>query len=528
MRGHVHCNIELRIYGRGGSYQGALLFGSRCASAVTMAGYAGSQGSILSEHFDLEPVSAAVLARRERARREEVGGLGRVRGMVVTTQPVQGVLVALRDAVRRQLEDRGVEGEEARGQVRRCLERVSVSRVFDLEGLWEVLEDLDTMAEDEPAGQGVAREETEQHRERSPAQSTPGVSPGQEGAEDVDGTGEASGRHEDAERLLSSRLQLPGLRPGRFEVADSDEDEALTSASSSPLSSPPASLTEDEGTQLADEATQPSQPNQSSPLPPAQPQQPPDEQDIPPPNTQPHQAQAEPPPPDPPPSPLPDIIVITHFSTILTTLFTRRENKSAHTSLQLLSSHMRHLSRTLPSHPLLLILNSTASSGADATGNPAQPPGAGAAAGPVPRRSEKPLDPTLRSVFNPPPLSLPGYRHGAASRRNKPSFGLVFAQLLDVHVLCTRVPRDADDADALYAPAPGAEGAAEVRYAWVIEVLLDETGVWGPGGGRRRSREQRWGVVDVQGGRVRDAFGPEPKKVYGDIRLAAGFGGPRV
>lgn len=67
-----------------------------------------------------------------------------------------------------------------------------------------------------------------------------------------------------------------------------------------------------------------------------------------------------------------------------------------------------------------------------------------------------------------------------------------------------------------------------MRYAWVVEVLLDEVGVWtwqkeerkeeerehddeeGEAAGRwaaRRNRERRWGAVDVLDGvRVVDAF----------------------
>jgi hypothetical protein len=54
-----------------------------------------------------------------------------------------------------------------------------------------------------------------------------------------------------------------------------------------------------------------------------------------------------------------------------------------------------------------------------------------------------------------------------------------------------------------------------VSFVWVVEVLLDEVGVYGRDGEggvdlgrRRRSREQRWGVMDVDGeGRVVDGVG---------------------
>ncbi|KAM0323169.1 hypothetical protein ACHAQA_009019 [Verticillium albo-atrum] len=113
--------------------------------------------------------------------------------------------------------------------------------------------------------------------------------------------------------------------------------------------------------------------------------------------------------------------------------------------------------------------------------------------------------------------------HNVASRRNKPSFGMVFAQILDLHLLCTRVPRGADDAERVFGDAPG-----EAKFVWVVEVLLDEIGVWEGKRGPRRSREQRWGAVDVVKGRVVNAFEAKGPRAYKEIRLAAGFGGPRV
>jgi hypothetical protein len=96
--------------------------------------------------------------------------------------------------------------------------------------------------------------------------------------------------------------------------------------------------------------------------------------------------------------------------------------------------------------------------------------------------------------------------------RNKPYYGLVFSRMLDLHLLCTRVPRTRADGTALVANRGVGDG--EVSFVWVVEVLLDEMGVYerdGKGGfdwGRRRSREQRWGVVDVDGeGRVVDGVG---------------------
>lgn len=183
-------------------------------------------------------------------------------------------------------------------------------------------------------------------------------------------------------------------------------------------------------------------------------------------------------PPPPQKKTLPDIIIITHVSSLLTSLFTHRSSPAAHSTLQPLSSHLRHLSRTLPSSPLILLLNSTSNPSGEA--------------------GSKPLDPTLRSVFNPP--SVPGC-HTALPRRNKPTFGLVFAQMLDVHVLCTRVPKTGADAEEVFGQH------RRGNYVTVVEVLLDEMGVWeGRKRGIRRSREQRWGAVEVKNGRVVGAF----------------------
>ncbi|KAK3336871.1 hypothetical protein B0T19DRAFT_481319 [Cercophora scortea] len=141
-----------------------------------------------------------------------------------------------------------------------------------------------------------------------------------------------------------------------------------------------------------------------------------------------------------------------------------------------------------------------------------------------------------RSIFN-PTSSHPGHgypRHQdkhITTRRanNRPSFGQVFSQLLDLHLLCTRVPRMREDTlitAAAKLPAGGGEGA---HLVWVVEVLLDEIGVYrdqekttGQGEGvagagaeardprqmHRRCREQRWAAVEIadDGARVVDAF----------------------
>jgi hypothetical protein len=211
------------------------------------------------------------------------------------------------------------------------------------------------------------------------------------------------------------------------------------------------------------------------------------------------------------------MILITHTSTLLNALFTGRDRQAAHNTMLLLSSHLHYFTRS-PSlgGPLIMLLNSTTS---PAFAHHADDPSTGTAHDET--RSAKLPEPTLRSIFNSPvPPQQPGqvgfpsrYQPGHilnSTQRNKPLFGMVFAQMLDLHLLCTRVPRTRADAAAV-AASPGA-AARDVSYAWVVEVLLDEMGVYEKhergerSWGSRRSREQRWAAVDVDDeGRVVDA-----------------------
>ncbi|KPM39174.1 hypothetical protein AK830_g7387 [Neonectria ditissima] len=392
-----------------------------------------------SSHFPLEPLSASVLADKEARRRDAATALGAcgtgcpdlddyvllggfergsvvglsaedeemgvklglqtlahslcgegsvVRGLVVTPKPAGAILGGLRDAVRAELKAGGAAEAEVAAKTRAGLERVMLSCVFDLDGLWEVLADLDRPAE------GGTEEEKEGN------------------------AGEEDSPREEYKVVVD-------------EIGDSqDEDDGFDDDDDEPPPPPPDAL----------------------------------------PQLQPRPEQQ---PPRPATPPLPDIIVVTHFSSLLTSLFTHREKAAAHSTLQLLGAHLRDLTRNLPSSPLVLLLNSTSS------------PTTSAAAD---AQKKAALDPTLRSIFNPPPP--PGYAaaaHHHHARRSKPSFGLVFAQLLDLHLLCTRLPRARDDAEAAFrADKQGARTAVVV----VVEVLLDEMGVWEG----RKGREGQGGV----------------------------------
>ncbi|KAI1405221.1 hypothetical protein F4819DRAFT_32715 [Hypoxylon fuscum] len=474
------------------------------------------------------------------------------RAAIITTLAVSAILPKLRDVIRAQVQAKlgpaaNHQQQVVNAEVRRCLEQISVSRVFDIEGLWEVMSELETPPSPAP------------------------VAPNEEKADDAGVTvankesmlpvplelSRSSSRRsaEEGSETAANPLPQPPPKFERTEVGDSeeDEDEALYSSPLSMLSSPPPP------------SMSPPPQASSSPLPPLRPPRP----------------TPSPSPAPAPPAPvrvselkpiekdekeesvtshIPNLILITHFSALLTNLFTRAaENKaSAHTTLQLLSSHLRYLVRT-EAGPLVMLLNTTTTTATSTATTTAPSANTNPNATPATAAKNRPLEPTLRSIFNSAPPG--GGGTGGGNRRNKPAFGATFAQFLDLHLLCTRVPRAKADAEALFAPASAATGFHEVRYCWVVEVLLDELGVWewqqdrnkdgdkGIGKGKekggnktlhqdrrwtRKSREQRWGAVDVRGGiRLVDAFQggwqqqqQQQPQVKGPVRLAAGFGGP--
>lgn len=462
-----------------------------------------------------------------------------LRAAVITTLIAPTILPHLRDVIRVQarlkLGGARSRSDEVDAATRQCLGRISVSQVFDIEGLWEVLSELETAAAAVEDTQLVSGPEMD--LPASSQQLPPPPSPS----------------------LPPPATKLPPLRT-RTEVQDSEEEDDVL-LSSSPLSSLPSSLVETpEGMEelaqpsppAAPSPHQPSRPlspaapsHQLSPSPPAAPGRQPRPLPIPPPRQ-----------PEPTAPGLPDIILITHISNLFSTLFTARDKTSAHTTLQLLSSHLRYLSRS--AGPLILLLNVTSASPTALSGtNPAQPP---PPRRPEPEQSSRPLDPTLRSIFNPPPPSHLGYAATTAhalSRKNKPAFGHTFAQFLDLHLLCTKVPRSREDAEVLFSSTTNGgrqqQQQRPVHYAWVVEALVDELGVWewedtaGATEGQNSKgmgtmdkkwksidREQRWGAVEVRnaGCQVVDAFDTTRSTALRPntepIRLAAGFGGRRV
>ncbi|KAK7917093.1 hypothetical protein PG985_010701 [Apiospora marii] len=498
-----------------------------------------------------------------------------LRAAVITTLPTPTILPHLRDVIKVQarLKLGGQSPPEAVDAItRQCLQQISISRVFDIEGLWEVLSELEftaaTVAEEDQrpaAGPTMAAKEDEDEEKleaetADPAPPSDMVLP------------ESSQRSPPPSPSLppppAPATKLPPLRI-RTEVQDSDEEEDVL-LSSSPLSSlrSTPTLSPEAMDELA-ALSQPTIPNRQPSTSPALPETV-GEPKEPSPSPSPAAAQSRQQSPSPVPptteqeepaaaSGLPEIILITHISSLFSTLFTGRDKTSAHTTLQLLSSHLRYLSRS--AGPLILLLNITSSSSSSSssttTNNPAQPP----------RRPEseqqpppRPLDPTLRSIFNPPPPSHLGYvatttaNHAhALSRKNKPAFGHTFAQFLDLHLLCTQVPRSREDAKVLFSSTTRQQQQGPVRYAWVVETLVDELGAWeweedaaaegkdsskgektlGKKKWKMVDREQKWGAVEVRnaGCQVVDAFDSmrnTGKMSVEPIRLAAGFGGRRV
>lgn len=394
------------------------------------------------------------------------------RVMIITTMVMGALMAPLKDVLRAEMAARAIKMDD--DAFRTVLERISISRVFDVSGLWDVLTEL------EPNSSNTTSQEQASSSPLSePPSSLPDIPPW-----------ETSTAADEAQSQLPEQTP-PGQRP---EIQDSEEEDE--DGFSSPLSLP--RQVQEEETTFTDTVPLPNKDDSTKSL--ASPQS------------------------------QPDIILITHMSTLLSSLFHQREKASAHQVLQLLASHLRYVTRSADyGAPLVIVLNSTTSSDRDSASAP--PPG-----DPSATVHHKVLDPTLRSIFTPQPLS--GLGSTLKSRRNKPSFGLIFSQILDLHLLCTKVPKTRADAEALFAPNTTHDATAArqaVESAWVVEVLLDELGLWEGReslltGQPRTLREQRWGAVELRkdksGLRIVDAF--QKKQAKTDLLLAAGFGGRRV
>ncbi|OTA02959.1 hypothetical protein A9Z42_0033700 [Trichoderma parareesei] len=405
---------------------------------------------------------------------------------IVTPKPPSTILVLLKNAIAAELKARGVTAaEDVAAQRRDCLDSIMLSRVFDMDGFCEVLADLED---------GLAERGVDDENVRAIEESTG------DNAQDNKGDGGGGGVASAAAAAAATSVERgPGQQPPVVaEIQDSqDEDESL-----SPLPTPPQPAVQDEMQQkhTVDQAdaikptTGTAGINNNS-------------------NNNSNNNTAATDIPDPrattTTTTTPDIILVTHFSSLLTSFFTQRDKPTAHATLRHLSSRLRRLSRTLPSHPLVLIINST-DSGAAAHSSASASHGYEIPPAPPPPSEQPPeyhnnnksppvVAPTLRSIFNPATASGQGF-----FKLNKPTFGLVFTQLLDLHLLCTRAPRP-----------PSKETTPSSRALTVVEVLLDDIGLWQGERGRRRRREQRWTVVASSSGRIVDAVDGERLRTSG-------------
>ncbi|KAH0495568.1 hypothetical protein TgHK011_009110 [Trichoderma gracile] len=382
---------------------------------------------------------------------------------IVTPKPPSTVVVLLKNAIAAELRARGVTAaEDVAAQRRNCLDRIMLSRVFDMDGFCEVLADLENAAAaSEGGGDGLQERGVDEVRR---VEETAG---GKVQNDEDDGAAAAA--------ATSVEHDEPEQPPVVAEIQDSqDEDEPL-----SPLPTPPQpAVHQDE--RLQKDAVDDANAKTTAAT-----------ADI-------HSPKAT----------TPDIILVTHFSSLLTSFFTQRDKPTAHATLRHLSSRLRRLTRTLPSHPLVLIINSTDSGAAPHSSHgyemPEQPPPTHhntASTTTMNNNSGKAppvVAPTLRSIFNPPVATTTS---GLGFKPNKPTFGLVFTQLLDLHLLCTRAPRPSK--------ATATTKTASPRALTVVEVLLDDIGLWQGERGCRRRREQRWTVVASSGGRIVDALDGE-------------------
>lgn len=538
--------------------------------------------------------------------RNQNGGKGKTTALpcprvtIVTMLPVNVIVPKLRQILVNQLAAglpaAGGGLQNINALVKQCLQNISISMVFDIQGLREVLGEIRGSLSS--SSHHAAEEQMERHKQREKEQEQEQLP-----LEPQDGPEEASVEVEAAKSEPVVPMPIPSPtkpRPARFktEILDSEdegefEDPGNATDSSSELSSPPASLPDDfeEYEKLRQDNTPPKRdedmtettrqssindndnqtkpqadnmenrtreigsnsdntgqtqtPSENNEREPSvdikYPSPPPPEENSRPTTSIAVQTSATPPPPD--------MILITHISALLNGLFTGRDKSAGHETVTILLSQLRQLTGhfgDLPNDcpgPLIMILNSTTASTSSsftstsvAMSGENNPNNLGEQR-PASReqQSQTTTDSTLRSIFQ---------HHHQNGSKTKPSFGMVFTQLLDLHLLCTRIPRRqrqmgparmgiVKDRPPLSTARSGAGAEPGVgisspshRFAWVVEVLLDERGVHEYDFDddtiaeerastperqaqiqiRRRCREQRWGAVEVEegGGRIVD------------------------
>lgn len=384
---------------------------------------------------------------------------------VITPKPPSTIVVLLKNAITAELKARGVsKSDEIAARRRDCLDRIMLSRVFDMDGLDEVLADLDATA----ATPGDGKEEEEIIEMQSAEETADMAVQPDPTAADGDGNGNVA---------VSSKEEKPRETSVVAEIQDSQDEDETPSPPPAPIAIPQLPQPQSDDTNLKDTIRTTEPDNHSTP------------------NRQVDSKNNDDKSTTTTASSTPDIILITHFSSLLTSFFTQRDKSAAHTALRLLATHLRRLSRTLPSNPLIILLNST-DSGAHASESHSHENNLNMNPNPLPlpdqqssystayKSASSSTDPTLRSIFN------PAHHASTSYKANKPTFGLVFSQLLDLHLLCTRAPR------------PSRAAPSSLRAVTVVEVLLDETGLWEGERGQRKRREQRWTIAASRNGRM--------------------------
>ena len=206
---------------------------------------------------------------------------------------------------------------------------------------------------------------------------------------------------------------------------------------------------------------------------------------------------------------LPTIILISQMAALLNGYFASHDKNVAHTVVAGIGFRLRQIARSLSSTPLILLPNSTTNINININTTVME--------------SRQMCTDTLLSIFNTPPSTTAAAAALSEIRCPRPSFGRIFDQLVDMHLLCSRIPRTIADAVAVF-DAQGRRResiGSSVGVVWVVEVLRDGGGAWigsgvdgdghghGHGAGERMFRHQRWGVVNVQDGVVVDAFATE-------------------
>jgi len=160
---------------------------------------------------------------------EEGSGFPPPRAMVVSTLSTGLLLPRLREVLAGQLMAQGCEsGEEMQGRVRSCFESISIARVFDFEGLWEVVLELNAIGE------------AKVPRVKDP------VSVSVVGAEEKTEEATLSLRVRVEQGKQGERVAEAG-KTGQDDALEGGKEEKeteLSSVDSSPLSSPPSSLPE--------------------------------------------------------------------------------------------------------------------------------------------------------------------------------------------------------------------------------------------------------------------------------------------